>query len=344
MAKMKVVVLGAENDPLTYERAEMKDLDVVFVQAKPASDGEAMELVRDADAVMLRGDWGREPIINATSKCQVMAVYSHGFNHIDVEAINDKGIILTNSAGMCAEEVSNQAVAFVLALNRQVVQSTNAMRKGVWDRSAYMPIEALDEQVLGQIGFGNIGRQAVRKLAGWRMKTLVYDPYIPPWIIKEYGVEQVFDLNELCSRADYVSVIVPLNDETHHMIGEPQFKAMKKSAFYVNVCRGAVHDEKALIKALQQKWIRGAGLDVFEKEPVDPKNPLLQMENVITAPHLAGASTRSAWLSRQRAAQQVASVLRGDWPMAAQNPIVASKIPGRQRSKGRAAMAAPGQK
>jgi D-3-phosphoglycerate dehydrogenase len=344
MAKKKVVVLGAENDPLTYERAEMKDLDVDFVQAKPKSDGEAMEIVRDADAVMLRGDWGREPIINATMKCQVMAVYSHGFNHIDVEAINEKGIILTNSSGMCAEEVSNQAVAFILALNRQVVQTTNNLRKGVWDRSNVLPIEPLDEQVLGQIGFGNIGRQVVRKMSGWRMKTLVYDPYIPPWIIKEYGVEQVFDVNELCRRADYVSVVVPLNDETFHMIGEEQFKAMKKSAFFINVCRGPVHDEKALIKALQEKWIRGAGLDVFEKEPTDPKNPLLQMENVITAPHLAGASTRSAWLSRQRAAQQVASVLRGDWPMGAQNPIVASKIQGRQRSKGRAPAAAPGLK
>ncbi len=344
MAKLKVVVLGAENDPLSYERAEMKDLDITFVQAKPKSDGEAMEIVRDADAVMLRGDWGREPIINATSKCQVMAVYSHGFNHIDVDAINEKGIILTNSTGMCAEEVSNQAVTFILALNRQVVQSTNNMRKGVWDRQNLLPIEPLDEQVLGQVGFGNIGRQVVRKMSGWRMKTLVYDPYIPPWIIKEYGVEQVFDLNELCRRADYVSVVVPLNDETFHMIGEEQFKNMKRSAYFVNVCRGSVHDEKALIKALQTKLIRGAGLDVFEKEPVDPKNPLLQMENVITAPHLAGASTRSAWLSRQRAAQQVASVLRGEWPMGAQNPIVASKIEGRQRSKGRAPAAAPGLK
>lgn len=344
MAKLKVVVLGAENDPLSYERAEMKDLDVEFIQAKPKSDGEAMEVVRDADAVMLRGDWGREPIINATTKCQVMTVYSHGFNHIDVEAMNDKGIILTNGTGMCAEEVSNQAVSFVLALNRQVVQSTNNLRKGVWDRANLLPIEPLDQQVLGQIGFGNIGRQVVRKLNGWRMKTLVYDPYIPPWTIQEYGVEQVFDINELCRRADYVVVVVPLNDETFHMIGEEQFNNMKKTAFFVNVCRGSVHDEKALIKALQDKKIRGAGLDVFEKEPVDPKNPLLQMENVITAPHLAGASTRSAWLSRQRAAQQVAAVLRGEWPMGAQNPIVASKIKGRQRSKGRAPAAAPGLK
>lgn len=344
MPKLKVVVLGAENDPLTYEKAEMKDLEVEFVQAKPKSDGEAMEIVRDADAVMLRGDWGREPIINATTKCQVMAVYSHGFNHVDVEAMNEKGIILTNGTGMCAEEVSNQAVAFILALNRQVVQSTNNLRKGVWDRSNLVPIDPLDQMVLGQIGFGNIGRQVVRKMSGWRMKTIVYDPYIPPWIIQEYGVEQVFELDEIFERADYISVVVPLNDETFHMIGEQQFRKMKKAAFFVNVCRGSVVDEKALIKALQQKWFRGAGLDVFEQEPVDPKNPLLQMENVITAPHLAGSSTRSAWLSRQRAAQQVASVLRGEWPMGAQNPVVASKIPGRQRSKGRMPAAGPGLK
>ncbi|MEX0761008.1 MAG: C-terminal binding protein [Dehalococcoidia bacterium] len=336
MAKKKVVILGIEDDPLQYERAEMEDLDVEFIQVKPDSEGEAMEAVKDADAVMMRGNWGTEQVIKATEHCQVLAVYSHGFNHIDVDACTEKGIILTNGAGMCAEEVSNQGVAFLLALNRQVVQTTNRLRKdGSWDRSAYLPIGALDEQVLGIVGFGNIGRQVARKMSGWRMRTLVYDPYIAPWIIKEYGVEQVHELNDLCSRADYVVVVVPLNRETYHMIGEEQFRAMKDTAFFINVCRGSVTDEAALIKALQTGQIRGAGLDVFEQEPVDPKNLLLQMENVITAPHIAGNSTRSAWLSRERAAQQVAAVLRGEWPMAGQNPEVTASIPARKRAKAR---------
>ena len=118
------------------------------------------------------------------------------------------------------------------------------------------------------------------------------------------------------------------------MIGEEQFNHMKKSAFFINVCRGSVTDEPALIDALEQGKIRGAGIDVFEQEPCDPNNPLLQMKNVITAPHMAGSSTRSAWLSRQRASQQVAAVLRGEWPSAGQNPEVTSKLDEKRRMPG----------
>lgn len=336
MPRQRVVVLGGDvNDPLEHERAEMADLDVEFIQVNPDSEGEAMEAVKEADAIMMRGNWGTEQVIKATEHCQVLAVYSHGFNHIDVDACTDKGIILTNGAGMCAEEVSNQAVTMVLALNRQIVQTTNDLRNGIWDGSRARPIGAIDEETLGIVGFGTIGRQVARKLGlGWRMETLVYDPYIPPWTIKEYGVEQVFELNELFERSDYISVQVPLNRETYHMIGKEQFDVMKPTAFFVNVCRGSVVNEPELIEALRQGKMRGAGLDVFEQEPADPNNPLFKMSNVICAPHLAGTSVRSAWLNRQRTSQQVAAVLRGDWPSAAQNPEVASKVPAKGRMRG----------
>ena len=337
MAKHRIVVLGPNtDDPLSHERAEMADLDVEFVLESPKSEGEAIEAVRGADAIMMRGGWGTEQVIRAANDAQVLAVYSHGFNHIDVETATEMGIIVTNGAGMCAEEVSNQAVTMALALNRQLVQTTNHLRTvGDWERADFLPIEPIDEQTLGIVGFGNIGRQVSRKLGqGWRMETLVFDPYIEPWIIKEHNVEQVFDLNKLCERSDYIIVIVPLNSETFHMIGEDQFDHMKESAYFINVCRGSVTDEPALIEALREGKIRGAGLDVFEQEPIDPGNPLLQMENVITAPHIAGQSTRSSWLSRQRASQQVAAVLRGEWPSAGQNPEVTAKLAEKRRMPG----------
>ena len=339
MAKQRVVVLGpTTDDPLHHERAEMADLDVEFVQEAPQSEGEAIEAVRGADAIMMRGGWGTEQVIRAADAAKVLAVYSHGFNHIDVDAATDMGIIVTNGAGMCAEEVSNQAVTMALSLNRQIVQTTNQLRDtGDWSNAPFLPIEPIDEQTLGIVGFGNIGRQVARKLGqGWRMDTLVFDPYVAPWIISEYNVEQVFEINELFKRSDYIVIVVPLNAETFHMIGKEQFDVMKKSAYYINVCRGSVNDEPALIEALQQGKMRGAGLDVFEQEPVDPGNPLLQMENVITAMHLAGSSTRSAWLARQRASQQVAAVLRGEWPSAGQNPEVTSKLDEKKRMPGTA--------
>lgn len=333
MAKYKVLVLGSENDPLELEREELSNVDCELVQTKPSSEGEAMEAVRDADAILMRGPWGTEQVINATQHCQVLAVYSHGFNHIDVDACTEKGIILTNSAGMCAEEVSDQAAAFLLALNRSVVNTTEEVRTGKWDRTAYTPIYPLEGATLGIVGFGNIGRRVARKMAGWRMNTIVFDPYIPPWVTHEYGVEHLSDLNELFSRSDYVVVVVPLNKETRHMIGREQFGRMKDTAYFINVCRGPVVDEPALIEALQQGKIRGAGLDVFEQEPVDPNNPLLKMKNVIVAPHIAGTSVRSAVLSRKRAAAQVAAVLHGEWPQAGQNPEVRSKIAMRSNAR-----------
>ncbi len=332
MPAQKVVILGAI-DSAEHEKAELANLDVEVVIANPSSDGEAIELVREADAVMSRGDWGRRPIIEAMNNCKVFAVYSHGFNHVDTDALTKKGIMLTNGSGMCAEEVADQAAAFILALNRSVVQSTSDLRAGIWKRSNYLPIKPLDQATLGLIGFGNIARRLARKMSGWRMTTIVYDPYVPLWITEEYGVERAYELNQIFHEADYATVIVPLNDETRHMIGEEQFNQMKPSAYFVNVCRGAVVDETALISALKEGKIRGAGLDVFEEEPTPADNPLLQMPNVITAPHIAGASERSYWLSRQRAGQQVASVLRGEWPQAVQNPIVAHKIESLDRSR-----------
>ena len=204
MGRHKVVILGPEDASIEAEKAEMSDLDVEFVQANPQSEGEAMEVVKDADAIMTRAGWGTAPVMNAAERCQVLATYSHGFDNIDVEACTDNGIILTNSAGMCAEEVSDQAVAFILALNRHVVQATEHVRSGEWDRMVF-DTDPLDSQVLGLVGFGNIARLVARKMTGWGMETVVFDPYASPWVIKEYRAEQVFDLNELCSVADYLT-------------------------------------------------------------------------------------------------------------------------------------------
>ena len=335
MAEHKVLIMGVDDDdPLDYERAEMADLDVEFVKANPDSEGEAIELVRDADALMMRSTpYQGEQVIRAAEKAQVLAVYSHGFNQIDTDVCNEMGIIITNGAGMCMEEVSNQAVTMILCLNRQLIQFNERTKAGKWGRGDDIPpIEPIDQQVLGLVGLGNIGRQVARKMFnGWRMKVIAYDPYCPPWIAQEYAVEQVFSLHELFERSDYISVQIPLNKETHHMMRKEHFDCMKPTAYFVNVCRGGVVREVDLIQALREGKMRGAGLDVFEQEPVDPDNPLLKMDNVIVAPHSAGQSTRSAWLARQRASQQVAAVLRGNWPSAGQNPEVASSLKRRDR-------------
>ena len=157
----------------------MADLDVEFVKANPRSEGEAMEIVKDADAILNRAGWGSEQFIKSTKHCKVLAVYSHGFNHIDAEAATEHGMMVTNGAGMCAEEVSNQAVAFTLALNRQVVQYTLQLRNGgKWNGQEFGPIEPLDEQTLGIIGFGNVGKRFAEMCHGLGLKILIVSKFL----------------------------------------------------------------------------------------------------------------------------------------------------------------------
>ena len=285
MTRHKVVILGPEDATIEAERAELADLDVEFVQANPQSEGEAMEVVKDADAIMTRAGWGTAPVMNAAERCQVLATYSHGFDNIDVEACTNNGIILTNSAGMCAEEVSDQAVAFILALNRHVVQATEHVRSGKWDRLVFNT-DPLDSQVLGLVGFGNIARLVARKMTGWGMETVVFDPYASPWVIKEYRAEQVFDLNELCSVADYLTVIVPLNDETRHMIGAEQFKAMKKVGVFRERVPGSGGRRESPYRRAERRADSWGRPRRIRKGAYAPRQPALEnAERDLRAPH-----------------------------------------------------------
>jgi D-3-phosphoglycerate dehydrogenase len=242
--------------------------------------------------------------------------------------------MVANGAGMCAEEVSDQACALLLDVARQITFADRIMTEGKWADQAMLARRApIDEATLGIVGFGNIGRAVNRKMSGWRMRTVVYDPWVSPWVAKEHGVEQAHSLIELLQQVDYVTVHVPHNKQTDKLFGEAEFKAMKSSAFFINTCRGKVQDEAALIAALNSGEIAGAGLDVFEAEPTPADNPLLSMSNVVRTPHSAGGSTRSATLSRIRAGQNAASMLRGEWSMAGVNPGVRDIIAPRRVAK-----------
>jgi phosphoglycerate dehydrogenase-like enzyme len=156
--------------------------------------------------------------------------------------------------------------------------------------------------------------------------VIAYDPYVEEHVPRELGVRLVADLHALLGESDWVSVQVPLNAGTRHLIGERELRAMKRTAYLVNCCRGGVVDEATLTRALKGGWIAGAGLDVFEQEPTDPANPLLRLENVVATPHAAGESTESAALSARVASRQAAAVLRGEWPDRVVNPAVYGRL------------------
>jgi D-3-phosphoglycerate dehydrogenase len=307
-----------------YDEA-FEGLDVQIDRAQCKSKGEIIEAVRGADVVLAAVGIDDE-VIGAMDRAKAICLMSHGFESVDVTAATNAGIMVTNAAMMCNQEVANHAAAMILALNRKLGFYDRQMRAGVWDRPAGRPIGPLDGEVAGLIGLGAIGRSLARRLQAFGLHVIGYDPYVEMWVSREYAVEVVPELEQMLARSDYVSIQVPHNDETHHMMGRKQFAAMKPSAFFVNCCRGGVADELALTEALKSKKIAGAGLDVFEKEPTPKDNPLLHMDNVISSPHAAGESTRSQNDAGIIASYQAAAVLAGKWPNRVVNPEVRAKL------------------
>ena len=335
MTKPRVVLVHPPSKMFPYEvwPPAFDGLDVEIVSVECRNRDEALEAIREADVVMIGGFRVDAGMIAAMKRARVICGFGHGFEGVDVDAATRAGILVTNAAEICHLEVANHAAALILALNRKLVQYDRAMRRGVWDRPAGRPITPLDGETLGLVGLGAIGQALARRLQPFGLRVIAYDPYVEEHPPRELGVRMIADLHALLGESDWVSVQVPLNAETRHMLGEREFRAMKRTAYFVNCCRGGVVDEAALTRALEEGWIAGAGLDVFEQEPTDPANPLLRLENVIATPHAGGESTESAALSARVASRQAAAVLRGEWPNRVVNPAVF----GRLRADGRLA-------
>ena len=295
-----------------------------------ASPGEVMEAVKGADVIVSASIPITREVIGEIDKAAAVMGTGHGFDFIDHDAATEKGLMVVNNAGFCTDEVANHAIMLLLSCAKSLTFLNNQVKSGVWERTlGIIPMPPITGQVLGLVGFGNIARATAARAFALGLEVVTYDPYVPPWTIKEYRVDLIPDLNELAARSDYVSMHTPLNDGTRRMLGESFFKAMKPTAYFVNTCRGGTVDEPALARALRDGEIAGAGLDVFEQEPTPPDNPLLKMDNVIVTPHSAGASDIAAAVSQRNTGQEVARILSGTWPMSLVNPVVRSQLPPR---------------
>ena len=270
--KISVISRSGESDTELIEE-QIQGLDYELEKFACASDGEVIEAMAGADIVINGGVPLSREVIEETEGVQAILVGSHGFNHIDHEAATDQGIMVVNSAGFCTEEVSNHAIMLLLACAKKLAQLNDLVKAGKWGaetRATVMPMVPIYDQTLGLVAFGNIARATARKAQAFGMDVIAYDPYCPPWIAREYRIRLVDSLEELAAESDFVSVHTPLNNETKGLLSDDFFKAMKPTAYFVNTCRGPVVDEAALIAALQNGEIAGAGLDVFEDEPTYP--------------------------------------------------------------------------
>lgn len=293
--------------------------------AQCRTEEELIEACKDADGLLNQYAQLTRRVIESLDKCKVIGRYGVGVNTVDLQAATDKGICVVNVPDYCMDEVSDHAMALLLACARKVVLMNNEVKRGNWDYKVSVPIYRLRGRNLGLISFGRIAQALAQKAQVFGLNLLAFDPYIPEEVAAKFNVKLV-SLEELLKESDFISIHAPLTAETEHLIGEKELQSMKKSAFIINTGRGPVIDERALIKALQEGWIAGAGLDVLETEPVSPDNPLLKMDNVIINPHAAWYSEEAGIELQAKAARGVAEVLQGYLPQNLVNKEVKDKL------------------
>ncbi len=308
----KVVVTDSVFPSLDPERAVLRGL--ADVQLAPSKEEAVLrEVARDADALLNCYAPLSRDLIASLRRCRVIARYGIGVDTVDLGAASAAGIMVTNVPDYCIDEVSDHALALILALTRGVARALLATRAGAWDVGVVRPLHRLRGRTLALVGFGRIARALGAKAAPLGLRVLAYDPYVGPEAISAGGAEPV-DLSTALREADILSIHVPLTEETLHLIDQRALAAMKPTALLVNTSRGAVVDTAALAMALRAERLAGAGLDVLETEPPSAEVELLRLANVIVTPHVAFYSEESLLELQTRAAEEVARVLRGERP------------------------------
>ncbi len=310
----KVVLTDNESKPVEIEKQTLSEINVDFVYLNTMDNDVIIREAKDADALMCTYAKINSSVIPELKKCRVIARYGIGVDNIDVDAASKAGIWVANLPDYAVAEVANHTIAMLLALNRKLFTYNAGIRKGLWGFSMGVPIERLDEQILGLVGFGNIAQCVAQKAQGNGLKVISFDPFVDESYMGSKGVLKMHSLDDLLKKSDFVSLLAPLNEMTTKMIGEHELKIMKPGAYLINTGRGGLVDEPVLITALKENWIGGAGLDVYLKEPIDRENELLKLDNVILTPHAAYYSEKSQENQQRMAAESVLDVLKGGTP------------------------------
>lgn len=328
MAQFKVVTqvgpsLGMPGVSYEGEMEALGPIGAEIVEVSAASEDEFIRGARNADALYAKGGRITKRIIDTLERCKVIALGTVGVDSVDVAAATARGIPVTNVPDTFIEEVADHALMLILATYRRLTMMDRFVREGRWaeGRPLLSRFPRLWGQTLGLIAFGHVARAVAVRARAFGMRLSAYDPYVEETVMTGYGVEPL-GLTELLRRSDIVSMHAPATPDAHHLLTEDHFRSMKPDALFINTGRGPTVDEAALIKALQEGWIAGAGLDVLEQEPAAPTNPLLRMDNVILTPHVASASARMDPERRRRVGREIALALGGRWPMSCVNPSV----------------------
>ena len=318
---LKVLITDYAWSSFEPERQILSEIGADTIVAERGDEEELLTYAPKVDGILTCWKPVRELVIAQATKCQIIARYGIGLDNIDVEAATENGIVVTNVPTYCVDEVSDHALALLLACARNIQQYSNAVKSGAWDQNCVSSMYRLRGKTVGIVGFGNIAKTIIPKVSALGLKVQVYSPRTSYDSIEKFNADKV-TFGELLKSSDFITIHAPLSVETQHMFSHDEFCAMKKNAYLINTSRGGIVDTTALTDALRNEEIAGAGLDVLDTEPPDIEEPLLELDNVIITPHAAFISEESILELEVSAATCVVQVLTGKLPDSIVNPSV----------------------
>jgi len=287
---------------------------------RPLTKEELKQIIRGVDALIVGIDRITDDVLKHANRLKVIANHGVGFDNIDLEAATKRGIPVVYSPHANADSVADFTLGLIIALLRKMVDAHLATKSGKFRLKKFLGVE-LCNKVIGIIGFGQIGSRVAQRALSFGMKVITYDPYVKGEVLAKFNARKV-SLEELLKTSDIITIHVPLTEKTRNLIKEKELKLMKNSAVLINTARGGIVNENALYKALKERWIAGAALDVYEKEPPKKDNPLFKLDNIIVTPHIAFFTKEAVHRMDMMIAQDVVNVLQGKKPKNIANPEV----------------------
>lgn len=320
MSRKKVIIAEHIDESGIKVLEDSNLVETIYYDDSSISEKELYRALKEASAVIVRiKDFKRE-MIQMASKLEIISKHGVGYDNIDVAAATERKIPVTITSEANSDSVADHTLALMLALSRNLLKADIELKKDCFTRREHYTGLELEGKVAGIIGLGRIGTRVAKRCSqGFGMKVLAYDPFISAEYAGGFNSELLNDLESLLKASAFVTIHTPLTPLTENMIGEKELQMMKTDAFILNTARGGIINESALYQALKQNWIKGAGLDVFVKEPPTPdENPLLGLDNVLVTPHIAGGAKEAARKMATHAAEEILLVLGGKRP---KNPI-----------------------
>ncbi len=311
MDKKKAIIAYPISDEIrnyVKDHCELIDFDLT----NPNRYEELKSKIREAQGIIVLATPIDRDLLNSAPNLKVVSNITVGYNNYDIEAMKERGVIGTHSPGILDKTVADHILALILTVGRRINEQNDFIKSGKWNgmENSNLFSKDISGSQLGIIGMGRIGEEVAKRAKGFSMDVKYFNRNRKREVEESMGIGYL-KMEDLLKTSDFIVISSPLTDETYHLIGQEEFSLMKEDAIFINTSRGPVVDEKALIKALENKEIAGAGLDVFEKEPLEKDNPLLLMDNVVLTPHLAGGTKKTMDALAWNAARSMVESLQG---------------------------------